>query len=348
MKPIGAGIAAALLAASCASTTPSSPPAPAIASPATDAAMQEAVGALLQADATKAFAILDRVDPATLSAKRKAVIDCVRKRFDGGEMPNDLPEASSAALRAYQRYWRAVMTHSQSPASAEAKLLASLNAIPAMAGAKDRASLESVSDYVVTAIEEEGLHALTGKTEPLYELMIWKKEEAKVYDVQLPENPVQVKVVFLEDFASSGWAGYATCGIAQTGGWAKPDALYAVKSSYDLDSESFHVSYLAHEGQHFSDYRKYPMLEQPELEYRAKLTELALAKTTTTHLLEAFESQGGDSREVPHAFANRKVSLALKGVPLDRIHEAAAAKLRESSATLERLGPATTKRFLGD
>lgn len=308
--------------------------------------MQEAMSDLLQADATRALAVFDRVDPSTLSPKRKTLIDCVRKRFDGGEMPNDLPPVSSAALRDYQRYWHAVMTHSQTPAQAEGKLLASLNAIPAMAGARDPASLDSVSDYAVTAIEKEGLHALTGKTEPLFELMIWKNEDRKVYNIQLPEDRVQVKVVFLEDFASPGWAGYATCGIAQTGGWAKADALYAVKSSYDLDSESFRVSYLAHEGQHFSDYKKYPMLEQPELEYRAKLTELALASTTTEELLKDFESQGGDSRDVPHAFANRRVALAMKGVPADRINEAAAAKLKESSATLDRLGPTTTKRFL--
>jgi hypothetical protein len=157
-----------------------------------------------------------------------------------------------------------------------------------------------------------------------------------------------VKVVFLDQFASPGWAGYATCGIAQTGGWAKPDALYAVQSSYDLTSESFRVSYLAHEGQHFSDYGKYPMLEQPELEYRAKLTEIALSSTTTAELLSKFESLGGDSRDAPHAFANRQVTLALKGVPPDRVNEAASAKLRESSATIERLGAATTKRFLPD
>ncbi len=153
-------------------------------------------------------------------------------------------------------------------------------------------------------------------------------------------------MVFLDKFVSTGWAGYSTCGIAQTGGWAKPDALYAVKSSYDLGSEAFRVSYLAHEGQHFSDYGKYPMLEQPELEYRAKLTEIALATTTTADLLKQFESQGGDSRDVPHAFADRKVTLALKGVPIEKVHEAALAKLKESSATLKRLGAATTTRFL--
>jgi hypothetical protein len=140
----------------------------------------------------------------------------------------------------------------------------------------------------------------------------------------------------------------ATCGVAQTGGWAKPDALYAVRASYDLASEEFRVSYLAHEGQHFADYARYPMLEQPELEYRAKLTEIALSTTTTATLLANFASLGGDSRDSPHAFAARRVTIALQGVPMERVREAAVEKLRDSTASLERLGPEKTKRFLPD
>ena len=328
---------AAALAAGCASA----PPAP-------DPALERAVGHLLQADAVAALADLDHVDPANLTPRRKEIIDCIRGRFAGGDEANGLPPVSSAALVAYQRYWRGAMLRQDPPAKAGEKLLASLHAIPALAAAKDPSSLDSVSDYLVTAIEAEGLHALTGKTEPLYELMIWKREEPHVYDVALPEGRVNVKVVFLDDFVSTGWSGYATCGIASTGGWAKPDALYAVKSSYDLDSENFRVSYLAHEGQHFSDYQRFPMLEQPELEYRAKLTEIALSTTTTATLLAQFEAQAGPSRDSPHAFADGHVVRALKGVPADRIHEAAAAKLRESTATLERMGAGTARRFLPD
>jgi len=205
-----------------------------------------------------------------------------------------------------------------------------------------------VTAYVVPAMSGLGLHALTGRTEPFYELMIWKKEETKVYDVALPEGPVNVKVVFLDGFASFGWSGFATCGVAQTGGWAKPDALYAVRSSYDVGSEGFRVSYLTHEGQHFADYAKYPKLEQPELEYRAKLSEIAMSQATTAELLQRFAALAGTSRALPHAFANRQVQLALEGVPLDKARQVASAKLRESTQLLQRLGPATVTRFLPD
>ncbi|HEX7606248.1 MAG TPA: hypothetical protein VF348_06035 [Usitatibacter sp.] len=333
----GLVLVAALLVAGCASQPPR-----ATASP-----LQAALNALLQGDAREALRVFDAID-APLTSGQQALIDCVRARFTGPLPPNDLSPDASATLSAYETYWRAAMMNGESRAAAEARLLESLNAIPAMAGAHDRASLDSVSQYVVTMLEAEGLHALTGKTEPLYELMIWKSQETSVYDVALPEGMVNVKVVFLDKFASLGWGGFATCGVAQTGGCAKPDALYAVRASYDLASEDFRVSYLAHEGQHFADYAKYPMLEQPELEYRAKLTEIALSITTTEKLLSNFASLGGDSREAPHAFAARRVTLALQGVPLEGVRAAAAAKLRESTATMARLGAATTKRFLPD
>jgi hypothetical protein len=333
----GLVLAVALLAAGCASQPPRT----------TEPPLQAAVSALLQGDAREALRVFDAID-ASLPSGQKAAADCIRARFIGPLPPNNLPPDASATLTAYETYWRAAMMKAESRATAEARLLESLNAIPAMAGAHDHASLDSVSDFVVPALEAEGLHALTGKTQPLYELMIWKRQETTVYDVTLPEGMVRVKVVFLDQFASLGWGGFATCGIAQTGGWAKPDALYAVLASYDLASEEFRVSYLAHEGQHFADYANYAMLEQPELEYRAKLTEIALSTTTTATLLSNFASLGGDSRDVPHAFAARQVTLALQGVPMDRVRAAAAAKLRESSATLVRLGAATTRRFLPD
>jgi hypothetical protein len=309
--------------------------------------MQPALGAVLQGDARGALRLLDGLD-APLTAKQQSAVDCIRARFNGARGANDLPPAAAAILAAYEAYWRAAMMKVDSTAAIEARLLASLDAIPAMAGAKDRASLDAVSDYAVTAIEAEGLHALTGRTEPFYELMIWKSQEAKVYEVALPEGAVNVKIVFLDHFASTGWAGYATCEGAQTGGWAKPDALFAVRSSYDLDSETFRVSYLAHEGQHFADYGKFPQLEQPELEYRAKLAEIAVSETTTAELLSRFAGLGGDSRAAPHAFANRQVTAALQGTAPERVREAARRKLLESTATLARLGPATTRRFLPD
>src|SRR5205085_9777810 len=101
-----------------------------------------------------------------------------------------------------------------------------------------------------------------------------------------------------------------------------------------------------HEGQHFADYAQYPKLEQPELEYRAKLTEIAMSQSTTAELLQRFAALGGTRRAVPHAFANRQVRLALEGVPLEQVRAVAARKLHESTELLQRLGPGTVTRYL--
>jgi len=87
----------------------------------------------------------------------------------------------------------------------------------------------------------------------------------------LLDEELKVKVVLMTDFATLGWEEYATLGTYYPGGWATDDALYCVKDAYDLNSETFLVSYLAHESRHFSDYKLFDKkLSGAELEYRAK------------------------------------------------------------------------------
>jgi hypothetical protein len=153
---------------------------------------------------------------------------------------------------------------------------------------------------------------------------------------------------------SLGWLGYAICDFHHTGGWATPERLFAVRSAYDLDAESFKVSYLAHEGQHFSDYRRFPTLTQPDLEYRAKLVEIAKARSSLYDLLAAFIANGSDSREQPHPWADRQVvnqlaasvldgapasAEAFRRVPAERINAAAAALLQQDTAQRAKTSP---------
>ena len=55
-----------------------------------------------------------------------------------------------------------------------------------------------------------------------------------------------------------------------------------------LDAETFSVRFLAHETQHFADKYNFGHLESWELEYRAKLTELALAVSSQDSTLSGF------------------------------------------------------------
>ena len=323
--------------------------------------------AALGGDMVSALAVLDSLDQTSLSPKDSSTASCIRATFGAAPVEEELPSRSRAILTAYRTYWQNAMLHRRSKPEAEKNLLEDLNAVlgagSQAAGASD--SLAVVSERAKAAIESEGLFALAGVTSPFWELMIWRNQTPATYKVKLTDRSVDVRVVFLDEFVSLGWAGYATCGRAHSGGWATNDALYALRSSYDLESEDFRVSYLAHEGRHFSDYSRFPKLEQPELEYRAKLTEIALSEKNTHRLIEGFARRSGRDRSVPHSFANycvaRDVDRAVfggagaegaldptkwAGVSAEKVRRAARDLLESCDQRLKRLGAATTQRFL--
>ena len=292
----------------------------------------------------KALAVLDSLDASKWNVKDSTAADCLRRTFASPPVDEALPPASQALLTAYRRYWQTAMLRREPVEAAEKELLESINTILAGSPPPSR-DLDAASERVKSAIATERLFALTGVTAPYYELMLWKTQEPRSYRVKLPERSVNVNVVFLDDFVSLGWAGYATCGRAHSGGWATQDSLYALRSAYDLGSENFRVSYLCHEGRHFSDYKEFPKLEQPELEYRAKLTEIAVSDTTTYDLAVGFARLNGRDRSVPHQFANYWVAKDLsrkvfgseelvsdearwRGVPAGKLRSAAQALAR--------------------
>lgn len=159
------------------------------------------------------------------------------------------------------------------------------------------------------------------------------------------------------------WAGFATCGRYYSAGWATEDSLFALRSAYKTEDEKFRVSYLAHEGRHFSDYKEFPYLEQPELEYRAKLTEIAVSKTSTCELIVEFARRNGQDRALPHHFANYWVIRNLtrtifnsnelvkdaekwRGVPASRLRSEAKRLLLNNSIHLQNKGVMTVEKFL--
>jgi hypothetical protein len=318
--------------------------------------------AALGGDMTQAFAILDSLDASHWSAKDSTAAACLRRTFATPPSDEDLPPVSSRVLTAYRRYWQTAMLRRAPVKGAEAGLLADLNAILGP-GAVPDTDLAATSERAKAAIAREGLFALTGVTSPYHEFMLWKTQKPVSYRVKLPERSIDVHVVFLDDFVSLGWAGYATCGRAHSGGWATKDSLYALRSAYHLGSESFRVSYLAHEGRHFSDYRRFPKLEQPEMEYRAKLTEIAVSDSTTLDLVVTFARRTGMDRAVPHSFADYCVARDLsreifqpsslvsddarwRAVPASRLRDAARHLLEKNSKLLDAQGAATTAQFL--
>ena len=165
----------------------------------------------------------------------------------------------------------------------------------------------TVRNILETVLAPEGVHVFEGSTPPLRDLFLWRRQESQRFEVQLTDGPVEVTVHFMDDFLAQGWKDFATLGLATTTGWVEDGELYCLAWAYDTGSENFEVSYLQHEARHLADLERYPEMDATELEYRAKLTELAFANRTLHRILEDFTAKAAENPASPHAMANWRV-----------------------------------------
>lgn len=276
-------------------------------------ALGAAAGRALQGQASEAVTLLSVIPAEQFGPKEGVIRDCIIERFGPGSLPPQIGLDSTLtgrAISAYRSYWWSALKRPETQALAEGELQIRLRKLLRLPG---NADVDAIEEALRTRIATEGFHALVGRTPPLLELMVWKSETEEIRDVPLPEGRHRVSVKFLDQFSSLGWAAFATCDHGFTGGWVQPDAIYAVGPGWkDLAGENFIISFVAHETQHFADKKRLGDLEPWELEYRAKLTELALANTTLPKLLGAFQSNQSSDRDLPHSYANALVLARLK------------------------------------
>ena len=317
-----------------------------------------ALGPVFQADEPQTLARLKVLPQDTLSAKARPARECILARFAAADPASAavdprLPADLAAVLRAYRRYWTAVLMQRQTIAEADAALSVDLG--PLLPDAPDGSDERNAA--AVAFAEKRGWHALGGLTAPLYEYMLWKDQATRREDIALPGGTLAVSVSMLDGFASLGWGAWGTCDVAHTGGWATPAGLMVVVPGWDLSSERYRISLLDHESQHFADYPRFPKLGQPDLEYRAKLTELALAHESQADLLAMFSSGAKRDRTLPHPFAQwwvmKRIGERLgtadwKAWKPDDVRAAAAVELGAHTALLQARGAATVETALPD
>jgi hypothetical protein len=260
----------------------------------------------------------------------------------------------------YQDYWVDALLDPDRLVEHESHLEARLEA--ALDNIGQTRGKQSIYEHLADVIRARGWGFQGGRTPPLQDFMLWRQTESKQYEVELSDITQTVTVNFLDDFVSQGWANFATFGHSGTGGWAADDGLYCIKSSYDLDSEQFLLSYLKHEARHYADYQRFPELTGADLEYRAKLTELIFADTDQELLLEKFSAHANAQSSAPHPLANWHVlddlshALGLGQVPADAkrwhavdsalIRSTALGLLQANDRRLIELGATTTNGYL--
>ncbi|HWN81007.1 MAG TPA: hypothetical protein VNM87_02820, partial [Candidatus Udaeobacter sp.] len=281
-----------------------------------------------------------------------------RRFIDRSEVFADssAPPFARDVMAVYRRYWTKSLMGELTTDQGEAFLTGELK--PMLGGALPDSA---VIDEMMKRLEAQHIHVLDGITRPYYDLMLWTRADTARYEVDLTDTKQQVTVIFIGDFLIKGWSHFATLGMASTGGWATKEALFCLRDDYDLDSENFKVSYLQHEGRHFADYTRFPELQQADLEYRGKLTELAFARESTYQLLEHFAASGAKNPDAPHTYANyavvRDLSQAILGeattdstrlhtMPVDKIQGTARELLAENTRRLTAAGADTTRGII--
>jgi hypothetical protein len=305
-----------------------------------------ALAPVWQADLPTVLARLKTLPDDRVNEKERRAVNCIKSRFGAATAawPQEeaLPPQATAVLHAYRRYWTDVLMKRATASQAEAALF---DALAPWAGA-DAADLDARSEAAKRMLESQGLRVLGGVTQPLRELMVWRQQIEQQETVALPDGPIDVRVTLLDDFVSLGWAAWASCNESRTGGWATDNGIMVVVPAYDPPG-SWREEMLHHEAQHFSDYRRFPKLAQPDLEFRAKLAQLAMADGMQARLLNSFARNARRDRSLPHPFADHWVTERLRqrlgserwdALPGEAVRQAARAELAQHAAALDALG----------
>lgn len=222
--------------------------------------------------------------------------NCEYRRFEIPDMLNDI-------LRLYQIYYRDIFYCGLPEEEAAEKLLTQMKALLNMPDAEEKLLTEKLQSL----FEENGYHALFGKTQGYYGPYIWRDTVPTVCRVELPDGTAEYTVNILKGFVFRSFMDYLTFGRFGTGGWASPDGtINCIEQAYDFESERFLVSLLKHEAQHTVDMKQFPGIASEELEYRAKLVELHYSGDSG--LLQKFLSAADESKtNDSHALASARL-----------------------------------------
>ena len=256
-------------------------------------------GLLIRGDLLGAIAYLKEFPDKRDLVERYAVLSM-------GEEASSIVQTENSVLReilrAYHAYYRNIFFLGVKPSEAAEALFDSFR----KAYGSETADLdnEEVEEFIGELVRREGYEFLGGTTSGFYGPYVWKVTQKTRYDVELPEGTHTVVVNMMEGFVSRSWLDYLSFGEIGTGGWAKEEELYCVKSLYadNFGKPEFEISYLKHETQHKVDLLKYRMMAPKDLEYRAKLTELSYY--TSLELLKNFLAEAdGKNKENAHSYS---------------------------------------------
>ncbi len=264
----------------------------------------------LDGNVTPALNILEHYDITKLSQEDLKFKTEFENRFSYKEDKSDFLESRKSPiaelLKIYVSYWHlSLIDNSKIYDTLLIQNITKFLTTNYQPAHKLTANKDSIDFYEKKYINSLGLYTTGfGKTGKYFDLLVWKTEKDTTYSFNMNNEKTSANVVFMDNFITIGWEEYATLGRAYPGGWATTEALYCVRSAYDLNSEDFMVNYLAHESRHFTDYKLFPKLMSADLEYRAELTQLCMAQTTLYRIIGGFINNANYESENGHSVAD--------------------------------------------
>ena len=173
----------------------------------------------------------------------------------------------------YQNYYRNVFWMNIPNEDAKKLLLQELTIFCGIKS--DLLKDDNIENEIEKIVKAEGYEYLGGYTSGFFGPYIWKNSTKVTYEVELPSGIEPYTIIMMDGFISRSWLDFISFGKTGTGGWVGKDGtLCCVRSSYDIESEKFNISFLKHEAQHAYDKKRYLDITTVDLEYRAKLVEL--------------------------------------------------------------------------
>ena len=90
-------------------------------------------------------------------------------------------------------------------------------------------------------IENQGAKAEFFFLNDIYGISIWDKEIVDNYNIELPNDTIDVNVTIIENYLLKDWQNFATVGDASNGGWVNrnKENIFCNKGEYNLNSEKF-------------------------------------------------------------------------------------------------------------
>jgi hypothetical protein len=270
----------------------------------------------IQEDVLKIVESLNSIPNDSLSYDQRAIKEKYISRFQTKSEKFDFKTNDTLiinTIKIFQNYWTDVLMKQHTVRESESKngiLISNLINSYSLSNAGETGNGSKTKDIPLrlsNLLQRYGYYSRIGRTGNILDLIIWNKQSKETYSMNMDDTIVNVQVVFIDSTITLGWEGYATFDHFYPGGWTGADTLYCIKKDYDINSEHFKVSYLAHETQHLLDHKYKSKVSGWKAEYRAKLAELSLGEKTIHSIIDAFIKGSKNDSHLTHPYAEYRL-----------------------------------------